>query len=285
MQAILDQVAPSYYMNIREFANKTVEAVVTAIRPMQMDTAKKRYEEFWSLGLSAEPKELTEDERQANWNRSVRRARQNIRFLCKQLGADRLFTLTYRENIEDRELVKKNFKEFLRLVRSGIPGVCSGIPGWQYVAVLERQDRGAYHIHCAVKGFQKIKILRACWYKALGSRPDATGADTPGQIDVTSPRARWGATQRQWDTNKLASYISKYMHKTFDENATEKKRYWTAKGLKFPVKHRIWLGAQNVVDMVTEAYGLLESFHGIQPDFGMWLSSDMCNFWIGGRIE
>lgn len=243
-----------------------------------MDTAKKRYEEFWGIGLTTEAKELTEDELQANWARSVRRARQNIRFLCKQLCADRLFTLTYRENIEDREVVKKNFKEFLRLVRLAIPG-------WQYVAVLERQDRGAYHIHCAVRGFQKIKILRACWYRALGARADATGADTPGQIDVTSPRARWGATQRQWDTNKLASYISKYMHKTFDENATEKKRYWTAKGLKFPIKHRIWMGAQNVWDMVIEAHGVLEIFHGLKPDFGMWLSSDKCNFWIGGRIE
>lgn len=278
MDCILEQVSPSYYMNIREFANKTVEAVVTAIRPMQMDTAKKRYEEFWGFGLSAEPKELTDEERQANWNRSVRRARQNIRFLCKQLGADRLFTLTYRENVQDREQVKADFTRFIRMVRLLIPG-------WQYVAVLERQDRGAYHIHCAVRGFQKIKILRSCWYRALGARPDATGADTPGQIDVTSPRARWGATQRQWDTNKLASYISKYLHKTFDETASEKKRYWTAKGLKLPVKHRIWMGAQNVWDMVKEAYGILDTFHGLQPDFGMWLSSDLCNFWIGGRVE
>lgn len=277
MEAILDQVESSYYINIREFANKTVEAVVTAIRPLQMDQAKRRYEEFWGMALRGEPKELTYEERQANWNRSVRRARQNIRFLCKQLGADRLFTLTYRENIEDRERVKRDFKEFLRLVRLSIPG-------WQYVAVLERQDRGAYHIHCAVKGFQKIKILRKCWYRALGAAEDATGSDTPGQIDVTSPRSRWGATQRQWDTNKLASYVSKYMHKTFDENSSEKKRYWRSKELSFPVKHRIWMGAHNVVDMVVEAHGLLEDFYGLQPDFGMWLSSDKCNFWIGGRV-
>jgi hypothetical protein len=47
-----------------------------------------------------------EFEAQQNHNRAVRRAKQNIRWLCKTMQADRLFTLTYRENQTDREQVR-----------------------------------------------------------------------------------------------------------------------------------------------------------------------------------
>jgi hypothetical protein len=48
-----------------------------------------------------------------------------------------------------------------------------------YVAVLERQQRGALHPHLAVKGFQDVRLLRRCWYKIVGNGQ--------GQVNVKVP--------------------------------------------------------------------------------------------------
>lgn len=272
----------NYYAVIREFAGGAIEAVTKCVRPMQMEQAKSRYQLSGgrdSLRLASEsPSELSAPDRSANHSRAVRRAKQSIRWLAKNMQADRLFTLTYRANVEDREQVKTDFTKFLRLVRKHIGT-------WEYVAVLERQDRGSYHIHCAVKGWQKISILRACWYRALGGTGTETGESTPGQVDVTSPTKRWGKPGRSWRSDKIAGYLTKYLDKTFDETTAEKRRYWSARELSKPTPIRVWLGAAGPVECITETVSFLQTFYGVCPDFDMWLSPDKTCFWFGGKIE
>lgn len=162
----------------------------------------------------------------------------------------------------------------------------AGVPDWQYVAVLERQQRGAYHIHCAVKGWQRIKFLRACWYKALGGTGDETGENTPGAVNVTNPdKKKWGHTGKQWKVNKLSGYLTKYLSKTFDQSAEEKKRYWHNRDLKPPTKQRFWIGGAGIVSAIQEVVELLELHCGMGPDFNMWLSTSNDSFWISGRPE
>ena len=207
-----------YYLNIREFKSGEFEAVLKTVRPMQMEQIKRRFQCPGAISASAEIQKArkfeieggpSENDLAANRARAVRRSKQNIRWLCKVMEADRLFTLTYRENQTDRGQTRADFTRFLRLVRSGWRGQ-RGIPDWQYVAVLEKQERGAFHIHCAVKGFQKIKFLRAAWYKALGCPEDVSGENTPGAVNVTDPdKARWGHTGREWKVNKLSGYLRK----------------------------------------------------------------------------
>jgi hypothetical protein len=59
------------------------------------------------------------------------KAKQTVRDRCKQIGADRLVTLTYRENLTDRELALKQWKEFTRRLRK--------VHAFNYVAGMENQ--------------------------------------------------------------------------------------------------------------------------------------------------
>lgn len=298
MDTILDDsFEKNYYLNIRTFASGALEAVLKTVRPMKQEAMEASMNgcltssRFLSPTVpKAEEEERTETDKAANRARAVRRAKQNIRWLTKVMEADRLFTCNYRKNMEDREQVREDFTRFLRLVRQGFKvkhadgskTVYRAIPDWQYVGVLEKQTRGAFHIHCAVKGFQYIKTLRAAWYKAIGGNGDEQGEDTPGAVNVTAPRKRWGGAGREWKTDKLAGYLTKYLHKTFDEAAFEKKRYWHAKDLKAPEPDRMWVGGMNIVEAIQSTVRTLKLSHGLEPGFDMWLSTQEDCFWIAG---
>lgn len=295
VEQILEHTEPNYYLNLRKFP-QGYEAVLKTVRPMKMaalngELNSRFYKNASEVSLSERPFNRSQNEEVdsdfkalQNYNRAIRRARQNIRWLCKVMEADRLFTLTYRENQIDREQTRADFKKFLRLVRSGWRGQV-GIPDWQYVAVLETQERGAFHIHCAVKGYQRIKFLRAAWYKALGGSGNETGADTPGAVNVTNPdKARWGHTGRQWKVNKLSGYLTKYLGKTFCLTDSEKRRYWHSRSLHTPVIQKFWLGSSNIVSAIKSTVSLLGEHVGIRPDFAMWLSTSEDTFWISGGL-
>lgn len=298
-EILLDDLEKNYYLNIREFASGALEAVLKTVRPMKQEAMDASINgcltssRFLAPAVpkTEEQQEVSQADRAANLARAVRRAKQNIRWLCKVMEADRLFTCTYRENQEDREQVREDFARFLRLVRTGFKvkhadgskTTYRAIPDWQYVAVLEKQGRGAFHIHCAVKGFQYIKTLRAAWYKACGGNGDEVGEKTPGSVNVTAPAKRWGSAGREWKTDKLVGYLVKYIHKTFDESATEKKRYWHAKDLKTPDVQRMWVGGTNIIDAIKSTVSTLELAHGLQAGFDMWLSTQNDCFWIAGR--
>jgi hypothetical protein len=281
----------NYYLNLREFKSGGFEAVVKPVRPftgvnMEACIDGTLTNNAW---MYAKPKpkpdeaeEQTPTDKQANHARAVRRARQNIRWLCKVMEADRLFTLSYRENQIDREQARADFSRFLRLVRGGWRGV-EGVPDWQYVAVLEKQERGAYHIHCAVKGWQRVKFLRQCWYKALGGTGNESGDQTPGAVNVTNPdKKKWGHTGRNWKVNKLSSYLTKYLAKTFDETTSEKKRYWHTRDLKTPRIQRFWIGGASMSEAIKSAWSMLDLHCGITVDCSMWLSTSNDSLWISG---
>lgn len=299
MSELYTEESPSYYLNLRQFSSGEFEAVMKVVKPMSEELIKHSIAGTSYAAACAEKgetsrsgftsfrvrpvEEKTDFDHQSNHNRAVRRAKQNIRWLAKAMCADRLFTLSYRDNVTDREKVREDFKRFIRYVRHGWRGQ-EGIQGWQYVAVLELQERGAFHIHCAVKGWQRVKYLRQCWYKALGGRGDETGSETPGAVNVTNPdRKRWGHTGRQWKVNKLSGYLTKYLAKTFDTSSSEKKRYWHARDITLPEKQRYWIGGASMPEAIKEAYSMLQFLTGVTVDCNMWVSSLNDVFWIAGR--
>lgn len=287
MEWIVEQQEKNYYLNIRQFSSGAFEAVMKLVKPMSAGFTEalvegKPVSSPWDKPVGF-TKEKTEEEKQLDaqmsHSRAVRRAKKNIRFLCKAMQADRLFTLTYRENVENREEVRAHFQKFLRLVRRRVPE-------WNYVAVLEKQDRGAFHIHCAVKGWQRISFLRQCWYQALGGSGDESGDRTPGAVNITSPQKRWGSGGKEWKTEKLAGYITKYLQKTFDESTAEKRRYWAARDIKAPPVRRMWVAGSNIFQAVKSALSTLELDCGLTGvDFDWWISSENDSLWIAGRAE
>lgn len=151
------------------------------------------------------PRELL-DRAAQNRERSTKRARTKVRRLAKLKGLTVLLTLTYRENMTDRDRMARDLDVFLKRVRRVISG-------FEYVCVFERQKRGAWHAHIAVRRIlthylqrgamvKSYDLLRSMWRGVVG-------ADN-GNIDVSRNK------RISRSSAKLAAYLSKYIGKSFD---------------------------------------------------------------------
>ena len=280
MNNILPQKSGDYYMTVREFNNDSIEVVVKTLSPMHggavIDSVNplsyRNYckEHNLPTGLahhSSHSEELSEHKKEQNHKRAVRQSRKCVRFLVKQIEADRLLTLSTRENIQDRDQFKKRMKRFFELVRKGWGGQ-QGIPNFAYVAVLEKQERGAYHAHIAIKGTISFNFLRTAWHKALGCPGLMKGELSPGNVDVTTPRkARWGTEFSRWQTDKLSAYITKYMSKTFDEDLSEKHRYFKSRDIEKPKEKKYILSATTMLGAMQEAVDILGFLYDYELTF------------------
>lgn len=160
--------------------------------------------------------EEREDRERLNALRAARRAKTRVRRLVKSMGLDALLTLTYRANQTDRVLCFKHLKEFVRRMRRVLPK-------FAYVAALEQQKRGAWHVHLAVHALPrelpwagvKVKsysVVRAVWRSVVG--------DLGGNIDQA--RRKRSSQSRP---AKLAAYLSKYMLKAFEDGDAWSNRF------------------------------------------------------------
>jgi len=292
MQNILSS---DYYFDCKEFKNGTLEMVLKAIKPLTAyrvtTTEGDSYTEACKeMGMPVSVRTFdapriktspSPEKQQENHERAVRRSKQSIKELLQQMQADRLLTLTYRENMQDRERMQADFKRFVRLVREGWAGQ-TGYPDWKYVAVTEIQERGAYHVHCGVSGWQRITFLRAAWIKALGGQGYERGQEMPGNVDITSPRkSRWGTNAKTWASSKLAAYMTKYLSKTFSEPTKGQKRYFCSKLIGKPKKERFFLKSGNVVEAIKSAFRVVELHYGKTIDLSRsWISKNLCYFWV-----
>lgn len=163
--------------------------------------------QIWSGGGWV-PHVPTEEEKlrklTCNLERSTRRARTKVRRLCKAKGLNTMITGTYQENMTDRSRISRDIDVFIKRVRRVIPG-------FQYVCVLEKQKRGAWHFHMAVPrivshyyhGGTLVKsydLLRSMWRGVIGAG---------GNIDVSRNKKVGRSSAR------LAGYMSKYIGKDF----------------------------------------------------------------------
>jgi hypothetical protein len=142
-----------------------------------------------------------------NAERSARRARSAVRRRVKLFELSTMLTLTYRENVLDRERLRRDVDVMLKRVKRLIPD-------FSYVCVFERQKRGAWHAHIACRTVQShylhrgrlvqsYALLRAMWRAVVGS--------AGGNIDVSRGRA----VRRS--TGRLAGYLAKYIGKGFED--------------------------------------------------------------------
>lgn len=298
----------NYRATVRRFANGDIEVSTNVVRAMQqwqradawgdsapplpegltdqqyarIEAEKAQYKAWRKLQKAERMQNATEEDierleallKAENIERAVRRARQQIRFHCRQLAVDHLLTLTYRENVEDVARLQRDWKEFVRLVRKVKPV-------WRFVACRERQGRGALHLHVAVRGRQDINLLRRCWYLALGGTGKETGEDTPGQIDVRGPSKRFGSRTQDWKVQKLSGYMTKYMGKAFEElDAKGSKRYWHSKGIEPPEIERVWLAASSFIDAIKESHAILKAAKPWAAN--LWASDGYDCIWLAG---
>lgn len=176
----------------------------------------------------ANPPPLSEkellDRAAANRDRATKRARTKVRRLAKAKGLATLLTLTYRENMTDRERMKRDFDVFMKRLRRVVPTV-------EYICVFERQKRGAWHAHIAVqrvlpfyvrKGVmvKSYDLLRSMWRGVVGS--------DNGNVDVSRNR------RVQRSAAKLAVYLAKYIGKDLGADLSKWENSYSASGRALP---------------------------------------------------
>jgi hypothetical protein len=206
------------------------------------------------------------ENREANDDDAGRRAKKNVRHRCKAIGADRMVTLTYRENMVDRDQALKHWKAFCRRLGK--------VKHFFYVAVIEEQERGALHFHVAVQGRQNYALLRSIWQSVLGTDSESRQM---GQVNVRDPH-RFGFGPK--GAHKLASYIAKYCGKSMSSRVPsdfvgpvrpvrvlDEKRYFSSKGIPVP-EVQFWrlYGVTNMLDAARAAFDALtgHSLAGLQ---------------------
>ena len=211
--------------------------------------------------------EQAAEREEKNRERAGRRAKTRVRHLCKVQGLDTLLTLTYRANMQDPERAWKDLREFVRRVRRALPG-------FAFVAVPERQARGAIHWHLAVhrlpallaaRNGVKVKsfnVVRAIWRAVVGDVDGLAG----GNVDVARRRGR--STQRS--AAKVAAYISKYVAKGFDDAAlTGAHRYSSSVGIVVPRAERREVLAESLAEVCGLVYG--DAWDGELQLCGCWV--------------
>lgn len=177
----------------------------------------------WVPAKAAPESELL-DRLAMNKERASRRAKTKVRRLCKHKGLSVMLTLTYRELMTDRARMARDFDVFMKRLRRAVPGV-------EYVCVFELQKRGAWHAHIAVprilshylRGGMLVRsydLLRSMWRGVVG-------ADN-GNVDVSRNKRVARSSAR------LATYISKYISKTFSDAALGGRDSYSASGKALP---------------------------------------------------
>ncbi|MDW9228970.1 hypothetical protein C7S15_3570 [Burkholderia cepacia] len=155
---------------------------------------------------------------------SIERSKRMIRKRCKQIRADRMLTLSTRLNETRIEVWARWWDAFRRRLNK--------LQDFHYVAVLERQERGAWHIHVAVHGRQNWKLLRSIWLSVISK--DGTDGAVNDSIGRASCLFRKVGGKGRAMRHRIATYIAKYVGKGAHDAGFNKKRYWTSKGIVLP---------------------------------------------------
>jgi len=217
-----------------------------------------------------------EHKARANRKRAARRAKTKVRRLCKAFGLDTMFTLTYRQNQTDLDTCKKHVKAFVRRVKRYIPG-------FRYVAAYEPQERGAWHVHMAVRAIEKRFRVKGAWVKSYDVLRSAwravVGLDN-GTVNVSSGGKRGRIKRRS--PARLAAYMSKYMLKGFEEGELYANRYSASEQTDVPRPVRMEFAKASLAELVGLVYdevavGGVECF--------TWLSRFGDTFYIATEPE
>lgn len=198
-----------YVLKVQPFAQGGYEATC---RPLDLEKISRAMEPHRRHGKREAPEELDAE----NVARAAARARRKVRQLVRNMKADHLVTFTRRESdplkFWSEEQWSAAWDRACRLMKR----IIGSFP---YVAILERHQKGNFHLHVAWCGKVNVKVVRRCWEAAAGGR----GACN---IDAKHIKAPHGHDR----ASRIARYISKYVTKSFLDNPRfNKKRYWASR--------------------------------------------------------
>ncbi|MCK1213515.1 rolling circle replication-associated protein [Streptococcus uberis] len=146
----------------------------------------------------------------------------------------KFITITTQENIQDRKIFNQEFDKFMKRLNYNV--FHSKKKMIKYVAVLEKQKRGAYHAHILVFNlpFIKFEKLRELW---------KLGSIRINKVNVDS-------------IDNRGRYITKYMEKGIGQELIEnkgKKSYYSSNNLKQPIISKL-LDDDSIDDLISDKF-------------------------------
>ncbi|WP_024405910.1 rolling circle replication-associated protein [Streptococcus suis] len=189
--------------------------------------------------------ELTSDEQEERIKR-ISKTRKNTKWKLQRLidtnfdDKTSFLTLTTKENIQDRQYFNILFDKFIKRLNYHIYHSKKRLI--KYIAVLERQKRGALHAHILLFSFPFVphKDLLAIW---------RLGAVRINKLDSLD------------DSSNAGRYVSKYMEKGIGQELLEslgKKAFYSSRNLQKPEEIKL-LTNENIEDLVQADDILYES--------------------------
>jgi len=168
-------------------------------------------------------KEITKERKELYKYQARMRAGSRIRELIKENNLRYHWTLTYKENMTDRKTAVNDFNLFMKRLNYRLK--------WgslAYVAVMERQKRGAIHFHLALNKRIEFETMGNVW--GLGF---VMVSQFSGELD------------------RVAGYMSKYLKKEMENDLNDEgdKLYFNSKGLARPKKGQGMLTSQELQEI------------------------------------
>ena len=173
----------------------------------------------YKVSKPKEPREQTEQVKQENLQRSIKRSKRKIFELVNTNyveGKSSFLTITFKENITDYDLAFNYWTRFKKKVEYHYKIKL------QYCGVVEFQKRGAIHFHICLfnVGYMEQEKLYNMWNSIV-----------PGGINIQ------GIKNNQCDN--VGAYMTHYMNKDLENSFGKdeykgKKRYFYSRGLKEP---------------------------------------------------
>lgn len=149
-------------------------------------------------------------------------------------GSDKFITLTYAKNMQDLEKADIDFKNFIKRLKYRYK-----LKGLKYLAVRERQKRGAIHYHILCDW--DIELLGEGHTREL-ERFIGQEVWKHGFVDIKAIG----------HVDNVGAYLIKYMTKNLSlELYKNKKLYLCSKGLKRPLEYK-----ESEAEAIIKFYGL-----------------------------
>jgi hypothetical protein len=154
--------------------------------------------------------------------RSAARAKKKAKQKAIMLQPNYFLTLTYKENMQDS---KKAWQDYDKLRRK----LSRLNESFDYVAVQEKQKRGAIHFHILYRNFININLVRYHWNKIVGD-------NCMIKVKAVNKGGRIGKI-------RVAKYLAKYITKDLEHAPGEinSKRYSASKGIPDPEKQTFYM--------------------------------------------
>ncbi|CAG4885094.1 conserved protein of unknown function [Georgfuchsia toluolica] len=210
-------------------------------------------------------REVPEEVDPENVLKATARAKRKVRYLVKNMAASHLATFTRRESEPDEYWTAEDWAKAWDRLKRGIERVLGPFP---YVGILERHEKGNFHLHVAWCGRINLNVIRPLWWHICGGRG-------MGNVDAKYIKVREGLER----SDRVARYISKYVSKMFEETGRfNKKRYWASRQTLDDVRRYV-LSARDLSDALVE----VKRFLGL--DWSKFIHAEVRNRKVVGIMK